>query len=62
MYEWINGYKIQEKKNENFFKNKNLKPPLEVYCNMVPTSSAPCNHGDTELSPGMRPLHERTRP
>lgn len=60
MYEWINGYKIQEKKKRKIFKNKNLK--IEVYCNMVPTSSAPCNHGDAELSPGMRILHEGIRP
>lgn len=29
---------------------------------MVPTSSAPCNHGDAELSPGMRILHEGQDP
>lgn len=59
MYEWINGYKIQEKKMK-IFKNKNLKPPLEVYCNMVTTYPAPCDHQVTDLSPGMSLLHERT--
>lgn len=59
MYEWINGYKIQEKKMK-IFKNKNLKPPLEVYCNMVPTYPAPCDYQVTDLSPEMSLLHERT--
>lgn len=42
------------------FKNKILQPLLEVYCNMVPTYPAPCDHQVTDLGPGMSLLHERT--
>lgn len=43
-----------------FLKTENLKPPFEVYCNMVPTYSAPCNHQVSDLNPGMNLRHERT--
>lgn len=49
-----------KRKKGTYFKNKNLNPLLEVYCNMVTNISAPCIHQVTDLSPRTRLWNERT--